>query len=114
MRRILLALASACIVACNSGTAVHVENRSSIPLHDVRVAGSGYDDLVSPSLGPGESRVVRVRPRGESGLALSFSVGARRLAHAPQGYFEGNDLYTVHVVVHEDLSPRVQARLKYR
>lgn len=102
---------AAALVACSSGTPIAITNHSSMPLHDVNITGSGFSQAVAATLAPGETRVVRVRPKGESGLGISFVAGARRVAHAEKGYFEGNGFYSVKVVVQQDLSASVRADL---
>ena len=104
-------ICAAALVACSSDTGVEVSNRSSMPLHDVRVTGSGFAQSVAATLAPGETRIVRVRPKGESGLGISFVAGSRRVAHAEKGYFEGNGFYSVKVVVQQDLSASVEVDL---
>jgi hypothetical protein len=109
--RAFTVICAAALVACSSGTAVEVSNRSSTVLHDVRITGSGFEQSVAAMLAPRETRIVRVRPKGESGLGISFVAGSRRVAHAEKGYFEGNRFYLVKVVIRSDLSASVEADL---
>lgn len=103
------------VVACSSGTPVEVRNRSSMTLHDVSVSvsvrGSGFEQSVAATLAPGQARTVSVRPKGDSGLAISFIADSRRVSHAEKGYFEGNGFYTVQVIVQPDLSASVEGKL---
>jgi hypothetical protein len=99
------------VVACSSGTPVEVRNRSSMTLHDVSVRGSGFEQSVAATLAPGQARTVSVRPKGDSGLAISFIADSRRVSHAENGYFEGNGFYTVQVIVQPDLSASVEGKL---
>jgi hypothetical protein len=104
-------MCAAAVVACFSGTAIEVSNRSSMTLHDVRVRGSGFEQEVAATLAPGDARTVRVRPKGGAGLAISFVADSRHVAHAEKGYFEDNGFYSVKVIVRQDLSASVEGRL---
>lgn len=101
------------LTACSAGTPIQVTNRSTIPLHEVAVSGSGFSTPVATILPPGETRTVRVDPQGESGVAVSFRAGDRKFSLPEQGYFEGNGLYAVKVAVLVDYSVSVDGTTKY-
>lgn len=64
------------------------------------------------TVGPGATIRAEIRPRGETGLAVSFNSGARRINLPPQGYFEGGGEYAVTVVVAPNLEVTVDAGLR--
>lgn len=101
------------LTACSAGTPIQVTNRSAIPLHEVTISGSGFSAPVATVLPPGETREVRVEPRGESGVAITFRAGDRRFSLPEQGYFEGNGSYAVKVVVQVDHSVSVDGTAKH-
>lgn len=112
MKKLIALVALASLGACSPVTDVSVTNHSSVALHDVTVAGSGFSALLPSPLTPGESRVIQVVPTGESGISLSFRAGPRHIAYAAQGYIEGGGLYSVSVEVQDDLSARIRTQLK--
>ena len=114
MKKLMVLLALASLAACSPVTDVSVTNRSSVVLHDLAVGGSGFSALLPSPLAPGESRVIKVAPKGESGISLSFRAGSRHISYAEQGYFEGGGLYSVSVEVQDDLSARIRTQLTYR
>lgn len=112
MKRLCAALLFLLLSACSAGTPVQIVNRSQTPLHDVRVSGAGFSVPVAPVLVP-ESRTVRVDPRGESGIAVSFRAEERGFALPEQGYFEGTGPYSVSVVVQPDHSVSVSTKIGF-
>lgn len=113
MKRGCAALLFLLLSACSAGTPVQIINRSQTPLHDVRVSGAGFSVPVAPVLAPGEIRTVRVDPRGESGIAVSFRARERGFALPEQGYFEGTGPYSVSVVVQPDHSVSVSTKIGF-
>ena len=111
MKHFCIAFLLLLLAACSSGTPVQVTNQSATPLQEVRIAGTGFSVPVAEVLAPGQSRTVRVEPRGESGIAVSFRTGERAVAWPEQGYFEGGGNYAVKVVVQPDHSVSVRARI---
>ena len=114
LKKLIVLVALASLAACTPVTDVSLTNQSSVALHDVMVAGSGFSALLPSPLAPGESRVIQVAPKGESGISISFRAGSRHISYAEQGYFEGGGLYSVSVEVQDDLSARIRTQLKYR
>lgn len=108
----LSVLAAAGFAGCSSGTPVTVTNGSSAPIEAVVLSGSGFTEAVG-TIAPGESVSLNVHPRGESGLAVSFRTGNRRVTAPSQGYFEGGGAYRVRAVVGSDLAVEVDSELKY-
>jgi CTP:molybdopterin cytidylyltransferase MocA len=86
------------ILACRrSEVSVTVQNASGHDLRRVVLTGSGFVDTMA-QVPAGQSVTLRVRPRGESGLAVSFIADGREFAGPAQGYFEG-DGYAVKATV---------------
>lgn len=112
MRHLLLVTALVGLAGCNGRvTPVTVTNHSAKALEQVVVAGSGFRQSLG-TIGPGATIRTEVRPRGESGLAVSFDSGARRVSLPPQGYFEGGGEYAVTVVVAPNLEVTVDGHLR--
>lgn len=97
---------------CSPSTPVTISNRATVPLEDLVISGSGFDQRVG-TVAPGQTVTVRVMPVGESGLSLAFHSGARPLRTPPQGYFEGGGNYKVSVVIASDLRATVNASFKW-
>ena len=113
MKQLSLVLVAVIAVAgCSAGTPVTITNQSAAPIENVVIFGSGFRKPVG-SIAAGQSVSVRVQPKGESGLGISFRSGPRLVEGQPQGYFEGGGAYKVSVAVAPDLSTRVRAGLKY-
>lgn len=100
------------LAACSAGTPVTITNQSALPLESVVVFGSGFKEPIG-RIDPMQSASVRVQPKGETGLGISFRAGARLIEARPEGYFEGGGAYKVNVIVAPDLSTRVSGDLKY-
>jgi len=71
-----------------------VENRSSVPIRDV-VVSVRETQYKFAELKPGETRAFSARPRGESGVAVSYTIEGRVIQVPEQGYFEDNPHYVV-------------------
>ena len=108
----LLLVALSALVGCSDGTPVTITNRSAVPLDNVVIFGAGFRETVG-HIAPAQSVSVRVKPKGETGLGISFRAGARLVEARPQGYFEGGGLYKVGVIITPDLGMRVSGELKY-
>jgi len=81
------------LAGCSGGSRVTVSNASSAKLDSLVVSGTGF----SKSLGvlePGAKRDVRIRPKGESSLRVTFIANGASYDSKPAGYFEG---YGYHV-----------------
>jgi len=98
--------------SCNGrATPVAVTNHSAKALEQVVIAGSGFQQSLG-TIDPGATIRTEIRPRGESGLAVSFNSGARRVSVPPQGYFEAGGEYAVTVVVTPNLEVAVDGDLR--
>ena len=93
-----------------AGARINILNGSSETLTDIVLTGTGFSERIE-SLAPGDVATLRVKPTGESGLAVSFVARGERQEVDQQGYFEGNGHYQVRVEVRNDLSVTVRAFL---
>jgi hypothetical protein len=100
-----LAALAACLLllaACSSGVRVSIANHSAYALTDITISGRGFAESLS-SLPAGGSEVLHVRPRGESGVKVSFAANGER--HSSMSGFDENELLSaVSITVAEDLS----------
>ena len=78
-----------------------VENRSGSVVSNIVVSAREVDYRIG-ELKPGEVRAFSAYPRGESGVALAYSVGGRPVKVPEQGYFEGDAHYVVVVGINTD------------
>jgi hypothetical protein len=109
--RVPFALVLASLVACGGQVPITVQNASGRDLRDVVLAGSGFADTLA-DLAAGQSVTVRVKPRGESGLAVSFMVDGRQIAQPASGYFEGAGRYAVKATIDSALGVNVHSALQ--
>ena len=105
-----VALLVAALLGCSSGAAITVTNNCPTTVRDIVLSGSGFSESV-PSLAPGESSTLQVQPKGESGVAISFTAYSRKVVLQQQGYFEGGGAYRVSVSINPNLSATVRSRL---
>ena len=110
-RSLLLGIALLGLAGCSGSTPLSVENRSGVLLKSVVVSGSGFTQAMG-NIAPGATATAKIRPRGESGLALSFVALGKSITLPPSGYFEGGGSYAVTVVVTPDLGASVDSRLR--
>ncbi len=90
MPRVLLLLLV--LAACAPGGATMVvENRSRLDVSNVIVSVREAEYRIA-ALRPGDARAFSAKPRGESGVSLSYTVAGRTVNVPQQGYFE-NDAY---------------------
>ncbi len=89
---------------------VFVHNRSGELLANVRLRGSGFSETI-PRIEAGETFVLRVAPRGESGLAVAFDVAGEHREVPEQGYFEPRGGYRVRVDIGPDFEVAIDSRL---
>ncbi|MFZ2491894.1 MAG: hypothetical protein WA208_10455 [Thermoanaerobaculia bacterium] len=83
------------LVACAPGGATMVvENRTGSAVSDIRISAREVEYRI-PELKPGEVRAFSAKPRGESGVAISYVVDGRSVKVPEQGYFEGDPYYVV-------------------
>ena len=104
-------LITCCLVGCDRSTPVSVMNQSGATLRNVVISGSGFDQPLG-DIAQGVAATTQVRPRGESGLKLSFQSGHRLVTLPAGGYFEGGGRYEVTVVVTRDLGAAVNSTLR--
>jgi hypothetical protein len=97
---------TALLAGCSSTVPVAVSNNSATALRNVVISGSGFSQAI-PLITPGATITTRVRPRGESGIAVSFTADSRRIALPQQGYIEGSGNYAATVIVKPDFSVSV-------
>ena len=89
---------------------VFVHNRSGEALENVRLSGTGFAQTI-PRIQAGETFVLRVAPRGESGLAVAFDVAGEHREVPEQGYFEPRGGYSVRVEIGPDFEVAIDSRL---
>jgi len=78
-----MVLAGALLVSgCSRGVPIAISNQSV-------ASGTGFSMAVG-ELAPGVIREVRVAPKGEGGLRLTFAVSGKAFDTGNVGYFEGN------------------------
>jgi len=106
------ALSLAALLSCGrSQVPITVQNGSGHDLRQVILAGSGFADTLA-QMAAGQSVTVHVQPRGESGLALSFMVEGRSIAHPARGYFEGAGGYAVNATIDSAFEVDVRSALR--
>jgi hypothetical protein len=76
-------------------------------LGNVVISGSSFVEQIA-LIPPSATVTTHVNARGESGLAIAFNAGTRRISLPEQGYFEGSG-YSVAIVVRPDLSVSVKS-----
>ena len=93
----VLAFVTALLFGCSNGVPIAITNQSGRVLPDVPLAGAGVN-RPSSSIPAGETVSLRVHPRGETGVAIGFDLGATKFSYAENGYFEANG-YKVAITV---------------
>ena len=91
---------------------VFVHNRSGLALENVRLRGSGFSETI-PRIEAGETFVLRLAPRGESGLAVAFDAAGEHREVPEQGYFEPRGGYRVRVEIGPDFEVAIDSRLEH-
>ena len=115
--RSLLAFALVALIALILATGsprdpfVTIHNRSEQRLENVRVWGTGFSETI-PRIHSGERVVLRVSPRGESGLGLAFEAGSAQRTFPERGRFDAVSGYAVVVDVAPDLSVSITTRTR--
>jgi len=85
-----MVLAGALLVSgCSRGVPIAISNQSGSALENLVASGTGFSMAVG-ELAPGVIREVRVAPKGEGGLRLTFAVSGKAFDTGNVGYFEGN------------------------
>lgn len=91
-------------VGCSRGPRFTVVNRSAVVLDDVRLEYSGGSAPIG-RLSPGETRSVRITPRGESGLQIGFrDPGGVVHEQKVDVYFETGYRGTLEIAIDQDLN----------
>jgi hypothetical protein len=109
---LIVVFAVLAFAGCDSGAAVTVRNESAHALKSVKILGSCFRTPVE-DIAPASSASYRLSPPCESGIGLEFEAAGRRVATAPEGYFEGSSQYVVDVEVTPDLTVTVQTNLAF-
>jgi hypothetical protein len=103
-RRTLLVIAVAVLLSgCVSGVPVSIANQSSSDLTNVVVSGKGFSESVG-TIRAGGSAIVRVRPKGESGVKVAFEVNGQRYFATDPDFIENDNVNTVEATVDADFS----------
>lgn len=111
-RSMLTLVFSTLLAGCVSGVPVSIDNQSSSDLANVVVSGNGFSESVG-TIRAGGSAIVRVRPKGESGVRVAFEAnGQRYYGSIEDGYIENNDLYTVKATVDAGFSIVIETSLR--
>lgn len=103
----VLVTAAAALLGVWDSPLVRVNNHSTTELRNVVLSGRGFTETLE-RLGPGESREVTVRPRGESSVDIAFDAAGRRVHVKGDTYIEAAGGYRVEMDVAPDLSVRVR------
>ena len=90
---------------------VFVHNRSGMALENVRLHGSGFSETI-PRIEAGETFVLRVAPRGESGMAVAFDAAGEHREFPEEGYFEPRGGYRVRIEIAPELEVAIDSRLE--
>ena len=98
------------IGACSAShrPTIRVRNEAAAVLTNVKLTGRSFDTTIASVL-PGQTREVRVSPRGETGVAVSFVANGSRVNVPEQGYFEASWWYTVDVTITREHQVTVHA-----
>jgi hypothetical protein len=97
LKNSILAVVTALLFGCMKGVPIAITNQSGRALQDITISGAGFTQHIS-SIPPGETVTLRVHPRGETGVAIGFDLGAKKFSYAENGYFEANG-YKVAITV---------------
>ena len=98
------------IIGAPKNPVVFVHNRSGVALENIWLHGSGFSETI-PRIEAGETFVLRVAPRGESGLAVEFDAAGEHRKVPKQGRFDPRGGYRVRVEIGPDLEVAINARL---
>jgi len=102
---------AALLSGCISGVPVSIENQSASDLTNVVVSGKGFSESVG-TIRAGNTESIRVRPKGESGIKVTFEVDGQRYSGIEEGYIENDNLYTVKITVDASLSTVIETNLR--
>jgi hypothetical protein len=109
--QLLLVAGTIGVAGCSSSPVITITNRSDAVLTNLKVSGSGFSEHVE-SIAPATSRAITVRPRGESGLRVSFDSRGRHVDVDDLAYLEASGGYRVALTVQPDLKIEATATLR--
>jgi hypothetical protein len=98
-------------VGCSRAPVVTITNGAGVTLSNVVVSGSGFTNRIDTIAAGAEHRLT-VRPRGDSGVRVTFDVGTQHVDSGEQGYFEAGVGYRVGVTVSTNLNVTVSSDLR--
>ena len=107
---LMLVIGTIGLAGCSTSPIITITNSSDAVLANLVVSGSGFSEHIE-SLAPGTSKTVVVRPRGESGLRLSFDARGRHVDVDDLAYIESSGGYRVVIDVRPDLKVEAKATL---
>ena len=109
-RSFTLCVITLLLTGCSAGVRVTVLNNSGGELTNVQISGRGFsEDMVS--IASGKVETVRIRPAGDSGMAVAFDLRGKHFAWPEQGYFGNSSHYKVDVSVQADGSATIKSSL---
>ena len=111
MRTLQVVAVAVLLSGCISGVPVNIDNQSASDLTNVVVSGNGFSESAG-TIRAGDKAVVRVRPKGESGVKLAFEVNGQRYSALEQTYIENDNTYIVDVTVDAEFSVVFKSRLR--
>ena len=104
-RTAVLAAALTLLVGCRSGQPVKVTNRSSGALTEVVLTGNGFTEKVG-TIPAGGAETVRIQPRGETGLRITFEANGRRYGSGRDA-LEEDHLERAEITINADYSIQI-------
>ena len=111
-KRLLILFFLLAVVACGHPTA-RIRNDSAVKLQNVHITAQGFEVTI-PELQSGESRLIPIKPRGESGVGVAFDANGRHIEVPAQGYIENDSMYVVDITVTPSLTVVVRTDLVAR
>lgn len=91
---------------CSRAPVLTISNRSPQTVSNLVVSGTGFAHSVG-NLAPGVEQRLNLRPRGESGIRMTFDVAGKRVDSGEQGYFEPRGGYRVKAIIETNLGVTV-------
>ena len=109
IRFIAVLLLAVALAGCSDGgTPLTITNQSLARIEALQASGPGFSAYVG-NLEPGERKKIKIYPRGEASLGLTFTANGRQFSSPASGYLESG--YNVSVIVAKDMSVVVDAEL---
>lgn len=90
---------------------VLIANQSTLELRNV-VVSARKSSVRFSRIAPGQTIQTTLKPRGESGVGITFDAGGRRIAVPEQGYFEDLTGYVVTITIRPDLTVSVETSIE--